>query len=138
MIGRYDGVMNAPPDEPYLYSAETFRIRGALFEVYRTLGPGFLENVYQECLGLEFGAREIPFEAGRKLSLRCKGVLLRQGYVADFICFDQILIELKAVRTIAPEHRAQVINYLRATEIRLGLLVNFGSSPKLEVERFAL
>jgi GxxExxY protein len=130
--------MEAPPDEPYLYSAETFRIRGALFDVYRTLGSGYLESVYQECLGLEFAAREIPFEAGRRLSIRYKGVLLQQGYVADFVCFDQIIIELKSVRAIAPEHRAQTINYLRATGMRLGLLVNFGSAPKLEVERFAL
>src|SRR5678815_4186463 len=104
--------MEAPPDEPYLFSAETFHIRGAMFDVYRTLGPGFLESVYQECLALEFAKREIPFEAGRRLSLSYKGELLRQVFVADFVCFDQIIIELKAVRAIAPEHRAQVINYL--------------------------
>lgn len=130
--------MEAPPDEPYLFSAETFRIRGALFDVYRTLGPGYLESVYQECLALEFAKRDIPFEAGRRLSLTYKGVSLKQGFVADLVCFDQIIIELKAVRTVAPEHRAQVINYLRATGLRLGLLVNFGSAPKLEFERFAL
>lgn len=130
--------MEAPPNEPYLYSAETFRIRGALFDVYRTLGPGYLESVYQECLALEFAKRDIPFEAGRRLSLTYKGVMLKQGFVADLVCFDRIIVELKAIRTIAPEHRAQIINYLRATDLRLGLLVNFGSAPKLEFERFAL
>jgi GxxExxY protein len=130
--------MDAPPTDPYLFSAETFQIRGALFAVYRSLGAGFLESVYQECLAIEFAKRTIPFEAQKKLSLRYDGVLLKQTFTADFVCFDGIIIELKAVRALAPEHRAQVINYLRATNLKLGLLANFGASPRLEVERFAL
>jgi GxxExxY protein len=130
--------METAAPERFLYKEEAFRIRGAMFEVYRTLGAGFLEGVYQECLGIEFGRCGIPFAAGRKLSLHYKGEPLQQFYVADFVCYDRIIVELKAVRAIAPEHRAQVLNYLRATELKLGLLANFGATPKVEIERFAL
>ena len=122
----------------FLYKDEAFRIRGAMFEVYRTLGAGFLEGVYQECLGIEFARCGVPFEAGRRLSLHYKGEPLQQIYVADFVCYDRIIVELKAVRAIAPQHRAQVLNYLRATELKLGLLANFGTIPGVEIERFAL
>ena len=121
-----------------LYENEAFRIRGAAFQVYRAMGAGFLEAVYQECLAIEFGARGIPFEACRPLSLRYDGQLLRQTYVADFVCFEKVIVELKAARAIAPEHRAQTINYLRATDMKLGLLINFGATPRAEIERFAL
>jgi GxxExxY protein len=102
------------------------------------MGAGFLEAVYQECLGLEFTAREIPFRAQQPLALAYKGVRLKQAYIADFVCFDRIVIELKATRDIAPEHRAQTLHYLRATGLRLGLLVNFGSTPRAKVERLVL
>lgn len=127
-------------DEPHghLFSAETFRIRGAAFEVYRRMGAGFLEAVYQECLALEFEQRAIPFEPLKALSLSYAGQPLKQVYVADFVCFGEIIVELKAVRGIAPEHRAQTINYLRASGMKLGLLLNFGTAPRMEIERFAL
>jgi GxxExxY protein len=124
--------------ERLIYADEVFRIQGAVFEVYRAMGGGFLEAVYQECLTLEFGARSIPFRALQPLELEYKGRALRQTYSPDFVCFDAIIIELKAVRAIAPEHRAQVINYLRASGLRLGLLVNFGATPRAQIERFAL
>ncbi len=130
--------MDVVTPAPFLYKEEAFRIRGAMFEVYRTLGAGFLESVYQECLAIELRRSAIPFETKRRLDLRYKGELLQQAYQADFVCFDQIIIELKAVRTIAPEHRAQTINYLRATDLKLGLLANFGATPGIEIERFAL
>lgn len=120
-----------------LYAEETFRVRGAIFDVHTTMGPGFLEAVYQECLALEFSARGIPFAAQKLLALEYKGRALRQTYAADFVCFDKIVIELKVARVLAPEHRAQVINYLRATGIRVGLLVNFGEA-EAKIERFAL
>ena len=101
------------------------------------MGPGFLDAVYQECLAIEFGKRGIPFTAQASLNLRYEDRLLRQTYQADFVCFDRIVIELKAVRSLAPEHRAQLINYLKATELELGLLVNFGGSAGVEIERFA-
>jgi GxxExxY protein len=130
--------MDHEPDEPHerlLYAAEVYAIQGAMYEVNRQMGSGFLEAVYQECLAIEFAARGIPFVANKALSLTYKGRLLRPTYVADFVCFDAIIIELKAVRDLAPEHRAQVLNYLAATGLKLGLLVNFGSAPKARIER---
>jgi GxxExxY protein len=121
-----------------LFADEVFRIQGAVFEVYRAMGAGFLEAVYQECLGIEFGERSIPFAPLRALPLSYKGRRLRQSYTADFICYDQIIVELKAVREFAPEHRAQTLNYLRATGMRLGLLINFGATPRVGIERLAL
>jgi GxxExxY protein len=123
--------------DPFLFKEETFRLRGAFFRVYRAMGHGFLEAVYQECLAIEFAKRNIPFVAQAPLSLRYEGQVLRQAYQADFVCFDRIVVELKAVRVIAPEHRAQLFNYLKATDLELGLLVNFGRSAGVEIERFA-
>ena len=130
--------MNHGPHGPHgqlLFEEEAFQIRGAIFEVNREMGAGFLESVYQECLALEFQARGIPFEALKPLQLTYKGQILQQAYRPDFVCFDRIIVELKAVQRLAPEHRAQVLNYLQATGLRVGLLVNFGASPKAEVER---
>lgn len=124
--------------DEFLYRDEAFRIRGAIFEVYRAMGAGFLEAVYQECLTIEFMRRGVVFEALKPLSLSYAGERLRQTYVADFVCYGRIIVELKTARAIAPEHRAQVINYLRATGMKLGLLVNFGAAPRVEIERFAL
>lgn len=115
-----------------------FRIQGAIFEVSRGMGIGYLEAVYQECLSLEFRIRGIPFAPTPTLRLEYKGRDLRQFYIPDFVCFGRVLVELKAVREIAPEHRAQVINYLKASGLKLGLLVNFGRAPKAHVERLAL
>lgn len=108
---------------------------GACFEVYSDKGNGFLEDVYQECLGIEFEERSIPHEGKPQLELVYKGRKLRKRYEPDFVCFDKIIVELKAVKAIADEHRAQLFNYLKATKIRLGLLVNFGGHPRLEYER---
>jgi GxxExxY protein len=121
-----------------LYRDEVFRIQGAIFEVHRTLGPGFLESAYPECLDLELRARGVEFVPLKRLPLTYKGRPLRQSFVADFVCFDRIILELKALREVAPEHRAQTLNYLRATGLKLGLLVNFGSGPKVKIDRFAL
>jgi GxxExxY protein len=121
--------------EAIVYSEEVYRIQGAIFEVSREMGIGYLEAVYQECLELEFEARGIPFQALRALALNYKGQVLKQTYVPDFICFDTIIVELKVVREIAPEHRAQILNYLKATGLRLGLIVNFGFGHKARVER---
>ena len=121
-----------------LFEEETFRIRGAVFEVSLQLGAGFLEAVYQECLSIEFGARGIPFEAGPTLNLAYKRTTLKQVYRPDFVCFGSVIVELKAVRELTPEHRSQVLNYLNATSLRLGLLVNFGCAPKARIERLVL
>lgn len=121
-----------------LFEEETFAIRGAVFEVYRELGCGFLEAVYQECLEKELKAKGIPFLSQPELTLNYKGQRLQQTYKPDLICYDQIILELKAVKEISPEHKAQVINYLKATNLKLGLLINFGSCPKAQIERFVL
>ncbi len=118
-----------------LYKEETYIIRGAIFEVYREMGCGFLEPVYQECLEKELRAQNIPFISQQELKLIYKGEELEQTYKPDFICFEKIIVELKAVKELADEHRAQLHNYLKATGLRLGLLVNFGHYPKVTIER---
>ena len=114
---------------------ECFKIVGACFEVYSEKGCGFLEAVYQECLELELGMQSIPFNSKPALALTYKGRALHQRYEPDFLCFEKIVLEIKAVRELADEHRAQVLNYLNATGFKLGLLINFGHYPKLEWER---
>jgi GxxExxY protein len=121
-----------------LFEEESFRVRAAVFEVSRQLGTGFLEAVYQEALAIEFQDQEIPFVAAPALGVTYKGRLLTQTYRPDFVCFDQIIVELKSVRELAAEHRAQTLNYLKATGLRVGLLVNFGCAPKARVERLVL
>jgi GxxExxY protein len=108
---------------------------GACFEVYKEMGCGFLEAVYQECLEIELASRGIPFRSQAQLSLTYKGRELQQKYVPDFICFDEVIVEIKAVCELIDAHRAQVHNYLKATGHTLGLLVNFGHYPKVEYER---
>ena len=118
-----------------IYAQESYRIIGACFEVYNEMGCGFLEAVYQECLERELAAQGIPFCARSRLKISYKGELLHKKYIPDFVCFDKILMELKAVDELNNHHRAQVHNYVKATGFRLGLLVNFGHYPKLEYER---
>jgi GxxExxY protein len=94
--------------EKILMAEECYRIQGAIYDVYRELGSGFLETVYQECLEREFVLSVIPFEAQKELPIYFRGARINQHFRADFICFDGIIIEIKAVREIAPEHKAQV------------------------------
>ena len=117
--------------EKIIYKEESYKIQGAIFEVYREMGCGFLEAVYQECLEMELRNKGISFTAQKELKLNYKGEELQQTYKPDFICYGHIIIEIKAVKEIAPEHKAQVINYLKATGIKLALLVNFGAYPKV-------
>lgn len=121
-----------------LFKEESFAIQGAIFEVYRVMGCGFLEAVYQECLCKEFRLRGIPFKPQVELSLIYKGDPLVQIYKPDFVCYEKIIVEVKALKEVVDEHRAQVFNYLKATGYHLGLLVNFGHYPKATVERIAL
>ena len=123
--------------ENLLHKDQTYKIIGACFEVYTEKGCGFLEGVYQECLEIELDLQGIPFVAKKPLNLQYKGRLLRHTYEPDFICFDKIVVELKAASQLADEHRAQLINYLNATGLEVGLLVNFGHYPKIEFERLA-
>lgn len=121
-----------------LFEEESFDIRGACFEVYKDKGCGFLEDVYQECLEIEFELRGIPHLVQPPLDLSYKGRPLRKKYFPDFICHDVMILEIKATQTIDNSHRAQVQNYLKATGLRLGLLANFGHYPKIQIERIVL
>lgn len=116
----------------------TYRILGACFEVYKDKGAGFVEPVYQECLQFELQLQGIPFVAQGNLELAYKGHALSHVYKPDFICFGKVIVEIKAVSSLTDEHRAQVLNYLKAACMKVGLLVNFGHYPKVEFERFVL
>lgn len=121
-----------------LFESETYKILGACFEVYKELGNGYLESVYQECLQLELSARQIPFVVQPSLELGYKGKILLQTYKPDLICYNKIIVKLKAVSIILDEHKSQVLNYLNATKLRVGLLVNFGHYPLVEHVRLII
>ena len=121
-----------------IFPDESYKIIGACFEVYNQKGCGFLESVYHECLEIEFTLQNIPYKSQVDLPLVYKERPLKQFYRADFQCYGKILIEVKAISALAEEHTAQVLNYLNATGLTLGLLVNFGRHPKLESKRIAL
>ena len=110
----------------FYYKVETYNIRGAIFAVHNELGNGFLERVYQDALELEFQERGIPYEREKNIQVMYKGKPLGEPYRADFVCYDKIIVELKAVEKLQGIHRAQVVNYLKATGMKIGLLVNFG------------
>jgi len=120
-----------------IYEDLTYKIRGALFEVYKEKGCGFLEDVYQECPEIELSLQGIDYDAQYPLKLSYKGQPLKRHYVPDFIIQGDIIVEIKAVKELTDEHRAQLHNYLRATGLKLGLLVNFGHHPHLQIERIA-
>jgi GxxExxY protein len=121
-----------------LYREESCKIMGACFEVYKQKGCGFTEPIYQECLSLEFQLQGIPFIAQPALEMEYKGTKLEQSFRMDFVCFDLIVVEIKAISKLIDAHRAQVLNYLHANKFRLGILVNFGHHPRLEYERIIL
>ena len=121
-----------------VYEKETYRILGACFEVYKEKGCGFLEAVYQECLEKELSLQNIPFAAQPILTLKYRGMYLQHTYTPDILCFDKIIVEIKAVSQLTQEHHAQIHNYLKASGHRVGLLVNFGHYPKLEYERIVM
>jgi GxxExxY protein len=120
------------------FKEESYAIQGAIFDVYKELGPGFLEAVYQESLEHELHRRNIPFVAQPELIINYKDIQLSQTYRPDLICYGKIIIEIKAISDLRPEHQAQTLNYLKATGTRLGLLVNFGSHPKATIKRLVL
>ena len=121
-----------------VYKDESYKIIGAAFKVYNTLGPGFLEAVYQEALEIEFQRQGIPYEREKELKISYDGIELKQTYKSDFVCFGKIIVELTAVSSLDEVHRSQVYNYLHATGYKLGLLLNFGSATELEKDRIVL
>ncbi|HEY4300352.1 MAG TPA: GxxExxY protein [Candidatus Didemnitutus sp.] len=118
-----------------VFPEESYQIMGACFAVYREMGSGFLEAVIQECLEREMASRGIPFLRQHPIPIRYRGQFLRQVYLADFVCFGKIIVEIKTMEEIVDGHRAQVLNYLAATGLRLGLLVNFGHKDRLQWQR---
>jgi GxxExxY protein len=118
-----------------LLKDEVYAIIGAAIEVHRELGPGFLEAVYQEAMELELHARNIPFEAQKPLTIMYKEHRLKKEYTPDLLCYEQIIVDLKAIERLSSKDEAQVLNYLKATRLRVGLLINFGSYGKLEWKR---
>jgi len=119
-----------------LFKEEVFNIIGAAMEVSNELGCGFLEAVYQEALEFELKERGIPFEAQKEISISYKNKPLIKKYFADIICFKSIIIEIKAIKKISEIEEAQILNYLKATQLPLGLIINFGS-VKPEWKRYA-
>ena len=121
-----------------LLKDEVYALVGAAMEVYNVLGPGFLEPVYQEALAIEFLERNIPFEAQKELHISYKGRELRKTYVADFVVFGKVIVEIKALERLTSREEAQLLNYLKATGVQVGVLVSFGAAGKLEWKRMIL
>ncbi len=123
-------------NQQLIYPEECYAIRGAIYEVYREMGSGFKEEVYQQCLELELAARGIPFDAKKELRIFYKGEAIEKTYVPDLYCYGKIIVEIKSVESLSKEHRAQLLNYLRLTGCKLGLLVNFAAYPKAVIEQW--
>jgi GxxExxY protein len=119
-----------------LLKDEVFAIIGAAIEVHRELGPGFLEAVYQEAMEIELADRGIPFLAQEPLTIRFKARVLKKRYEPDLLCYNLVIAELKALSQLSGADEAQLLNYLKATGLRVGLLINFGSVGKLEWKRY--
>jgi GxxExxY protein len=121
-----------------VFKEEVYAIAGAAMEVYYTLGIGFLEPVYQEALSIEFNGRGIPYYREPTLEIAYKDVRLDKTYRPDFVCFDKIIVELKTQPRLSGVEEAQIINYLKITKKRVGLLMNFGAVPRLEWHRYVI
>jgi GxxExxY protein len=119
-----------------LYKDEVYAIVGAAMEVYNDLGPGFLENVYQEAMEIEVEARQIPSKPIQEIHIKYKGRQLKRFYIADFVCYEKIIVEIKAMDKLTLREEGQLINYLKATGMKVGVLINFGHYPSLEWRRF--
>ena len=121
-----------------VFGDESYAVIGAAMDVDYRLGCGFLEPVYQEALALEFGLRGVPFTAQTRLPIRYKDYILKKGYRADFVCFDKIIVEIKAQTALVAIDWAQLLNYMKASQFRVGLLFNFGSVKDLEKKRMII
>lgn len=118
-----------------IYKEESYQIIGSCFEVYNELGCGFDETVYHEALKIELSAKDIPFQTELGIAVKYKGIELAKSFRADLVCYEKVIVELKAVKSLNDFHRQQVINYLKATGYKLGLLVNFGAPEGVVYER---
>lgn len=118
-----------------LLKDEVYAIVGAAIQVYNELGSGFLEAVYQEAMELELGFRKVPFEPQKELCIYYRGTCLQKKYYADLLCFGSIIVELKVMREIGSGEEAQLLNYLNATRLRVGVIINFGDPGRLDWKR---
>ena len=118
-----------------LYKDEVYAIVGAAMDVYNDLGPGFLENIYREALEIELESGKIPSKAPQEIHIKYKGRTLKKFYIADLVCCDKIIVELKATDKLTLRDEGQMINYLKATGFKVGVLINFGHYPSLEGKR---
>lgn len=121
-----------------VYGSESYLIRGVAMKVYNELGPGFLESVYQEAMEIELSRSGIPFQPQKELIVYYDGMPLQHRFRADFVCYDRIIVEIKALSEITGTHKAQILNYLHATKMRLGLIFNFGCLGGVQFERLVL
>ena len=119
-----------------IFKDQSYKVIGCCFEVFNELGPGFLEAVYQEALTVEFTKQNVPFVEFAEMNVYYKGIELRKKYYPDFLCYDDIVLEIKAMETLSPADEAQLLNYLKGTKKPLGLLVNFGGE-RLQHKRYA-
>ena len=124
--------------EPILLKEDVFQIIGACMAVHTDKGNGYVEPVYQDCLEIELKHRGISFDSQRNFAITYRGITLKHTYNPDLLCFDKIIVELKAAKALNDEHRAQILNYLKITNLKVGLLVNFGAWGRLEWERLVL
>jgi len=121
-----------------VFKDEVYAIMGAAMEVHRELGSGFLESVYQEAMEMELTLCRIPFKAQKNIKIKYKGEPLKKEFIADLTCYEKIIVELKAQDSLSGKEEPQILNYLKATGMKLGLIINFGSHPKLEWKRLVL
>ena len=119
-----------------LYKDEVYAIIGAAMEVHSELGPGFLEAVYHEALEIELADRGVPFESKKQLRIWYKEKRLEKTYEPDFVCYEKIIVEIKALDQLTSREESILLNYLKTSRLRLGILINFGSHGKLEWKRF--
>ena len=134
-----EGYLMAIDDQrDVIYKDEVYAVIGAAFEVYNTLGPGFLEAVYQEALAIEFKNRQIPFQEQTPVDIEYKDEPLKTKYYADFLCYSEVLVEIKALEDLVSSNEAQLLHYMKGTKLPVGVLINFGNANKLEWKRFVL
>ena len=119
-----------------LYKDRMYNIIGAAMSLYNELGSGYSEPIYQECLSVICSEQDIPWEREKPLKMFFHGVELEKTYKADFVCYDDIIVELKAVSEVLKEHRAQLFNYMRITNTKFGILINFGEPQRLHSEKY--
>ena len=122
----------------HLFKEEGYNLIGAAFEVYNEIGGGLLEEIYQQCLEIELGLRCIPFDSKKVLSVYYKNKSIEKVYVPDLVVYDGIIVELKAVKELMPEHEAQLFNYMRITKFEVGYLINFGNTDELKWKRYII